>query len=486
MKMIDDVIIIGIDSGYGNIKTANCCFPASVSAYDKEPVFKENLLVYESKFYLIGEGHKEFLADKTRDLDYYVLALAAIARELNIRKMTCGKIRIAAGLPLTWVSGQRDEFRDYLMQNRTVDFSFRSVSYHVEIVGVDVFPQGFAAVADRLSDFRGVNMICDIGNGTMNIMFINDKKPVSGNMFTEKYGTHQCLLAVRENVMRAHHTTVDEAIINRVFRFGTADIKEDFAMIDETAQRMANDGGLFQSYLDVQARFDRYSVGNAVLITAQKADATQLSDFKGWKNNGVFIKKGESGIVLLEPGEEYTKEDGTVGVSYNSKKVFDISQTTAKAKDRPAMKRDERQLLKAIIHNAPCPIEISQKLPENINAVYRPDDKKIYVRPGLEAGDIFRGISQELAHAHLDSGAYKRSDHAFTAYCVSYVLCSRYNVPKDMFRFDRLPEGFSTMDARSVRNELSKIRDVANEISSDMAKVLDKSMKPKERRDEAR
>lgn len=76
-----------------------------------------------------------------------------------------------------------------------------------------------------------------------------------------------------------------------------------FAMIDVTAQRMANDGGLFQSYLDVQARFDRYSVGNAVLITAQKADATQLSDFKGWKNNGVFIKKGESGIVLLEPGE---------------------------------------------------------------------------------------------------------------------------------------------------------------------------------------
>ena len=61
MKLIDDVIIIGIDSGYGNIKTANCCFPASVSVYDKEPVFKENLLVYESKFYLIGEGHKEFL-----------------------------------------------------------------------------------------------------------------------------------------------------------------------------------------------------------------------------------------------------------------------------------------------------------------------------------------------------------------------------------------------------------------------------------------
>lgn len=228
MRIIDDTFIIGIDSGYGNIKTANCCFPASVAAYDAEPVFKDNMLVYGNRFYLIGEGHKEFLADKTRDSDYYVLALAAIAREMNIKKLTTGRIRIAAVLPLTWVSGQRDDFKNYLLQNRSVEFSFRNTNYSIEIVGVDVFPQGFAAVADRLSDFKGVNMLCDIGNGTMNIMFINDKKPVPGNMFTEKFGTHQCLLAARENVMRVHHTTVDDAIINRVFRFGTADINEKY------------------------------------------------------------------------------------------------------------------------------------------------------------------------------------------------------------------------------------------------------------------
>lgn len=33
MRIIDDTFIIGIDSGYGNIKTANCCFPASVAAF---------------------------------------------------------------------------------------------------------------------------------------------------------------------------------------------------------------------------------------------------------------------------------------------------------------------------------------------------------------------------------------------------------------------------------------------------------------------
>ena len=224
MKEINDVFIIGIDSGYGNIKTANCCFPASVAVYDTEPVFKDNLLVYDGRYYLIGEGHKEFLADKTKDIDYYVLALAGIARELNIRKITYGKVHIAAGLPLTWVSGQRNEFKDYLMQNREVEFSFRGTQYHVEIIGADVFPQGFAAVADRLSEFKGVNMLCDIGNGTMNLLRIVNKKPNAQRMFTEKYGTHQCALLIREQMMKVHHATLDDAIIIEILKKGTADI----------------------------------------------------------------------------------------------------------------------------------------------------------------------------------------------------------------------------------------------------------------------
>ena len=43
-------IIIGIDHGYGNIKTAHCCFKTGVAAYDKEPTFKSNLLVYEGRY----------------------------------------------------------------------------------------------------------------------------------------------------------------------------------------------------------------------------------------------------------------------------------------------------------------------------------------------------------------------------------------------------------------------------------------------------
>lgn len=236
MKEYQGVKIIGIDSGYGNIKTANCCFPAGLAGYDTEPAFKDDLLTYGGRYYLIGTGHKEFAADKTEDDDYYILTLAAVARELNVYGLTSAKIRLAAGLPLTWVSRQREDFKAYLMRDRDASFTFRGRPYQVEIAGVDVFPQGFAAVASQIRDFQGVNMLCDIGNGTMNIMFINDRKPVADRMFTEKYGTHQCLLAVRENVMRVHHATVDDSIINRVLRFGTADIQEDYLnTIRETA-----------------------------------------------------------------------------------------------------------------------------------------------------------------------------------------------------------------------------------------------------------
>ena len=162
------------------------------------------------------------------DEDYYVLTLAAIARELNIAKIYSADVLIAAGLPLTWVSEQREEFKRYLLKHETVDFNFKGKDYHIHIVGADVYPQGFAAIVNHLSDFSGVNMLCDIGNGTMNIMFVNDKKPNPNRCFTEKFGTHQCMLQIRENLMRVHHAEPPEEMITRVLRFGTADIDGEY------------------------------------------------------------------------------------------------------------------------------------------------------------------------------------------------------------------------------------------------------------------
>ena len=123
MKRHNGTIIIGIDHGYGNMKTANRCFPTGILAYDSEPLFTKNLLVFENKYYLIGEGHKEFLGNKVLDQDYYILTLAAIAEELSTEHITDADVFIAAGLPLTWTVSGKEAFTAYLTRNPEVEFT---------------------------------------------------------------------------------------------------------------------------------------------------------------------------------------------------------------------------------------------------------------------------------------------------------------------------------------------------------------------------
>lgn len=227
MKDFKNKVIIGIDHGYGNIKTANHIFKTGVMEYDAEPLFTKDMLVYGGKYYTIGEGHKEFKAEKQNDDDYYVLTLAAIAMELDDNDLTEADVFIAAGLPLTWTSGQKAEFAAYLTKNERVTFVFRKVRYRIRIVGAKIYPQGYAAVAEFAAKMKGVNMVADIGNGTMNTLTIINGAPQQGRMFTEKFGTHQCTLAVREQFMRQTRREIDDAIIEEVLINGKANLSDD-------------------------------------------------------------------------------------------------------------------------------------------------------------------------------------------------------------------------------------------------------------------
>ena len=46
MKKFKNVYVIGIDHGYGNMKTANCCFPTGIMRSDTEPTFISDLLCW--------------------------------------------------------------------------------------------------------------------------------------------------------------------------------------------------------------------------------------------------------------------------------------------------------------------------------------------------------------------------------------------------------------------------------------------------------
>ena len=63
-------MIIGIDNGYGNTKTARTCFKTAIMKCDSKPVLSRNFIEYEGAYYVIGEGHKGFVSDKQQDEDF--------------------------------------------------------------------------------------------------------------------------------------------------------------------------------------------------------------------------------------------------------------------------------------------------------------------------------------------------------------------------------------------------------------------------------
>ena len=96
-------IIIGIDHGYYAIKTAHCSFPAGLTSYgEHEPYTRQGLLEFGGCFFVCGSGRQPIQRDKTVNDNYYLLTLAAIAKEIHQRGLPpeCS-VRIAAGLPLT-------------------------------------------------------------------------------------------------------------------------------------------------------------------------------------------------------------------------------------------------------------------------------------------------------------------------------------------------------------------------------------------------
>ncbi|MCM1062812.1 MAG: plasmid segregation actin-type ATPase ParM, partial [Eubacterium sp.] len=109
MINFNSISIVGVDLGYGNIKTSRTIFPTGLTAHNSEPVFSGKILQFGGRFYKIGDCHKPFIPDKTVDGDFYILTLAAIASELQTYSISEANVHIAAGLPLSWVKNQREQ-----------------------------------------------------------------------------------------------------------------------------------------------------------------------------------------------------------------------------------------------------------------------------------------------------------------------------------------------------------------------------------------
>ena len=251
--------------------------------------------------------------------------------------------------------------------------------------------------------------------------------------------------------------------------------EELYARLDATAMSVAEDPAALKKYLDLQGRLGRYTAVNALLVLSKNPEAERLGDLTFWRGQKVFIKKDElkNPIQILEPGDQYRREDGSIGTYYNIKQVYDISQAERKILPPAQPKRDERQILQALVSKAPAKITGVDAMPDGGGGAWTdPDTGEIIVLKGMAFADTFRSVAHELCYFEALRDA-DTADPQFTAYCASYILCRKYGIDVKGYSFENSAGLFEGMDAQEVKGELSRIRDAADAVSGRMAKQFD-------------
>ena len=259
--------------------------------------------------------------------------------------------------------------------------------------------------------------------------------------------------------------------------------KAAYELIDNTCSEMMADGDSFRQYLDVQGHFDRYSVNNAILVSAQMPEATQLKDYGSWKQSRAYVDRDAQKITILEPGKEYEREDGSKAVGYNAKVVYDISQTSAKDRQQPQEAKTMRELVSAMIDASPVSFVPVDDL--ELPAFYDSAQQTIFIKTGLNEEQLFVSMAKEVSAAVFEFKHKESRDASdFKSFCVAYMVSSRYGVDTKGFNFDKLPKEFEGMETQEFKGQLGSMRDVLGEIQSDMYKSLEKNKPPKSKEQE--
>ena len=216
--------IIGIDHGNAAMKTAHFSFPSGIAEYEHEPYTQQNLLEIGGKYYVCGTGRQPLLKDKTVSDRYYLLTLAALAKELEHRSIPSpADIVIAAGLPLSNYGKDKKSFAKYLLRENPVRFRYEGKDYEVNILDVQISPQAVAAITlhtDMLRSEPSV-IVADIGGWTVDLMRIDRGAPDAQICRSLELGMIRCMDEIIEQVRRSTGMTVTSAQIETVLAGGT-------------------------------------------------------------------------------------------------------------------------------------------------------------------------------------------------------------------------------------------------------------------------
>lgn len=238
-----DVYYMGIDHGNHLMKGTNHIMENGVEALETKPTFTTKTLVYEGRFYKVGESRGSVKDSKFEDNDYYLLTLALMAKEAMTRKIPYGAhVILGIGMPLKQFATARKQFVRYLVRDRQpVHFRFEDQVYELFIDDVLAFPQCYAAVADQLSRMQGECLIVDVGSWTIDIMAVRKGVPIESQCETFTGSMISVIQDIKSRTSELYGKELSESKITEYVSNQNAAIPDKYKkLMDEAFQRFAN------------------------------------------------------------------------------------------------------------------------------------------------------------------------------------------------------------------------------------------------------
>lgn len=220
-------IVFGIDHGNGNIKTKHFVFPCGLVKQSVAPakVFEQDVIKYKDKYYMLSETRMPYKSDKSKDMDYFILTLFAIAKEAKKRDINIyGKeIVLSIGLPPADFSAYADSFTKYFKDNAKngITFSYNDVAISCYLKAVYIAPQNFAAVmtyeSKLIKEYNTVYCI-DIGDGTVDLLVLKNGMPDLKTRVSNKSGIAVMRSEIANAVQQNFGYQLDGDVIEQILR----------------------------------------------------------------------------------------------------------------------------------------------------------------------------------------------------------------------------------------------------------------------------
>jgi antirestriction protein ArdC len=209
--------------------------------------------------------------------------------------------------------------------------------------------------------------------------------------------------------------------------------------------KAAMDDAGFRRYLDVQARFHRYSPSNVWLIASQCPTATHVAGYRAWQALGRQVRKGEKGIRIFVPftrKREENEEEGTRKVTgFGVGTVFDVAQTDGEPLPEPPVamlegdvNRALREAVEGWVQDEGLALKRIPGLREN--GYYSPLAQEIGIKAELPDRHAFKTLVHEAAH-HVarHSGESDAAERETVAECAAYVTLKHFGIDSGDYSF---------------------------------------------------